>query len=254
MVWRVGRADSATPHSDPSGGQAPALHFIVPPSIIGLQFGTLRPGRAGIEVDWGAHPGSESRTCFRTNNDGYREYWIRGYLRCPFSYQRLPLDVCLQKVLFSGRAGVYQRTRSDWNAMRRPSGDQSGPEPARDGARARSIRIREKQPQLYIPNRLRISGDHADQEKEDHGGSGDSYSPRPSRSVIRRGRWFNLGRAIRHRVKQRYPVPALQFSSRPGAPPAPPGSGPHPAPAGPADGSMSLRCAPPAPPVRPASR
>ena len=51
---------SATPHSDPSGGQAPALHFLVPPSTIGLQFGTFRPGRAGIEVDWGAH--------FRTND------------------------------------------------------------------------------------------------------------------------------------------------------------------------------------------
>ena len=56
LVWRVGTVDSATPHPDPSGGQAPAL-----------QFGTLRPGRAGIEVDWGAHPGSESGTCFRTN-------------------------------------------------------------------------------------------------------------------------------------------------------------------------------------------
>ncbi len=53
--------DSATPHSDPSGGQAPALHFLVPPSIIGLQFGTFRPGRAGIEVDWGAN--------FRTNDE-----------------------------------------------------------------------------------------------------------------------------------------------------------------------------------------
>ena len=46
LVWRVGRVDSATPHSDPSGGQAPALHFLVPPSIIGPQFGTFRPRRA----------------------------------------------------------------------------------------------------------------------------------------------------------------------------------------------------------------
>ena len=69
MVQRIGTADSATPHPDPSGGQAPALHFLVPPSIIGLQFGTFRPGRAGIEVDWGAHPGSESGMCFRTNDD-----------------------------------------------------------------------------------------------------------------------------------------------------------------------------------------
>ena len=61
LVWRVGTVGSATPHSDPSGGQAPALHFLVPPSIIGLQFGTFRPRRAGIEVDWGAH--------FRTNDD-----------------------------------------------------------------------------------------------------------------------------------------------------------------------------------------
>ncbi len=60
LVQRIGTADSATPHPDPSGGQAPALHFLVPPSIIGLQFGTFRPGRAGIEVDWGAH--------FRTND------------------------------------------------------------------------------------------------------------------------------------------------------------------------------------------
>ena len=65
LVWRVGTADSATPHSDPSGGQAPALHFLVPPSIIGLQFGTFRPGRAGIEVDWRGH--------FRTNDEnGWR--------------------------------------------------------------------------------------------------------------------------------------------------------------------------------------
>ena len=65
LVWRVGTVDSATPHSDPSGGQAPrlaksstALHFLVPPSAIGLQFGTFRRWRAGIEVEWRAHPGS----------------------------------------------------------------------------------------------------------------------------------------------------------------------------------------------------
>ena len=77
-VQRIGTADSATPHPDPSGGQAPALHFLIPPSTIGLQFGTFRPWRAGIEVDWRAHPGSESGTCFRTNNEGrgadYEEY------------------------------------------------------------------------------------------------------------------------------------------------------------------------------------
>ncbi len=72
MVQRIGTADSATPHPDPSGGQAPALHFLIPPSTIGLQFGTFRPWKAGIEVDWRAHPGSESGTCFRTN----RPCWL----------------------------------------------------------------------------------------------------------------------------------------------------------------------------------
>ncbi len=67
MGQRIGTADSATPHADPSGGQAPALHFLIPPSAIGLQFGTFRRWRAGIEVDWRAHPGSESGTCFRSN-------------------------------------------------------------------------------------------------------------------------------------------------------------------------------------------
>ena len=58
LVQRIGAADSATPHPDPSGGQAPrlaksstALHFLIPPSAIGLQFGTFRRWRAGIEVD-----------------------------------------------------------------------------------------------------------------------------------------------------------------------------------------------------------
>ena len=74
LVQRIGAADSATPHPDPSGGQAPrlaksstALHFLIPPSTIGLQIGTLRRWRAGIEVDWRAHPGSESGMCFRSN-------------------------------------------------------------------------------------------------------------------------------------------------------------------------------------------
>ena len=43
------------PYPDPSGGQAPALHFLILPSAIGLQFGTFRQWRAGIEVDWRAH-------------------------------------------------------------------------------------------------------------------------------------------------------------------------------------------------------
>ena len=74
LVQRIGAADSATPHPDPSGGQAPrlaksstALHFLIPPWTIGLQFGTFRRWRAGIEVDWRAHPGSESGMCFRRN-------------------------------------------------------------------------------------------------------------------------------------------------------------------------------------------
>ena len=45
LVQRIGTADSATPHPDPSGGQAPALHFLIPPSTIGLQIGTFRPCR-----------------------------------------------------------------------------------------------------------------------------------------------------------------------------------------------------------------
>ncbi len=74
LVWRVGTVDSATPHPDPSGGQAPrlaksstALHFLIPPSAIGLQFGRFRRCRAGIEVDWRGHLGSESGTCFHSN-------------------------------------------------------------------------------------------------------------------------------------------------------------------------------------------
>ena len=63
-MQRIGTVDSATPHPDPSGGQAPALHSLIPPSAIGLQFGTFRRGRAGIEVDWRAHPGSESGHAF----------------------------------------------------------------------------------------------------------------------------------------------------------------------------------------------
>ena len=69
LVQRIGTADSATPHPDPCGGQAPALHFLIPPSAIGLQFGTFRRWRAGIEVDWRAHPGSESGTRFRSNDE-----------------------------------------------------------------------------------------------------------------------------------------------------------------------------------------
>ena len=69
LVQRIGAADSATPRPDPSGGQASALHFLIPPSAISLQFGRIGRWRAGIEVDWRAHPGSGSGTCFRTNDD-----------------------------------------------------------------------------------------------------------------------------------------------------------------------------------------
>ena len=56
LVQRIGTTDSATPHPDPCGGQAPALHFLIPPSTIGLQFGTFRRRRAGVmEGDWRAH-------------------------------------------------------------------------------------------------------------------------------------------------------------------------------------------------------
>ncbi len=70
LVQLIGTVDSATPHPDPSGGQAPALHFLIPPSAIGLQFGTFRRWRAGIEVDWRAHPVSGYGTCFRTKTGG----------------------------------------------------------------------------------------------------------------------------------------------------------------------------------------
>ena len=36
LARRIGTADSATPLLRPSGGQAPALHFLIPPSTIGL--------------------------------------------------------------------------------------------------------------------------------------------------------------------------------------------------------------------------
>ena len=74
LVQRICTADSATLHPDPSGGQAPrlaksstALHFLIRPSTIGLQFGTFRRRRTGMGGDWRAHPGSESGTCFRAN-------------------------------------------------------------------------------------------------------------------------------------------------------------------------------------------
>ena len=67
LVQRICTADSATPHPDPNEGQAPALHFLIPPSTIGVQFGTFRRRRTGMGGDWRAHPGSESGTCFHSN-------------------------------------------------------------------------------------------------------------------------------------------------------------------------------------------
>ncbi len=76
MVQRIGTADSARPHPDPSGGQAPTLHFLIPPSTIGLQIGTFRRWRAGIKVDWrarfrtnGVRGDSNGRARFRTNDE-----------------------------------------------------------------------------------------------------------------------------------------------------------------------------------------
>ena len=63
----LGTADSATPHPDPCGGQAPALHFLNPLSAISLQFGRFRPWSAGIEVDWRAHFGTNDES--RGRND-----------------------------------------------------------------------------------------------------------------------------------------------------------------------------------------
>ena len=70
MVQRISTVDSATPHPDPSGGQAPALHFLIPPSAIGLQFGTFRPWRAGIEVDWRAHSRTNDEMRFADYRSG----------------------------------------------------------------------------------------------------------------------------------------------------------------------------------------
>ena len=70
LVQRIGTADSAhAPTPTPAGDKPPRYIFSFRHRPIGLQFGTFRRRRAGIEVDWRAHPGSESGTCFRTNDD-----------------------------------------------------------------------------------------------------------------------------------------------------------------------------------------
>ena len=63
LVQRISTAGSATPR--PLRGTSPRATFSH--SAIGLQVGTFRPWRAVIKVDWRAHPGSESGTCFRAN-------------------------------------------------------------------------------------------------------------------------------------------------------------------------------------------
>ena len=50
LVQRIDAADSATPHPDPCGGQAPALHFLIPPSAIGVQFGMFRPASPAVQT------------------------------------------------------------------------------------------------------------------------------------------------------------------------------------------------------------
>ena len=69
---RTTLAMTPTPFLRPRGGRAPrlakssaALHFLIPPSTVGLRLGRFCRWRAGIEVDWRAHPGSQSRACFR---------------------------------------------------------------------------------------------------------------------------------------------------------------------------------------------
>ena len=68
LFWRLVRRQLESRGGPAHGwGRAPGQHSLIPRSAIGLQFGTFRRWRAGIEVDWRAHPGSESGTCFRTN-------------------------------------------------------------------------------------------------------------------------------------------------------------------------------------------
>ncbi len=120
LVQRIGTADSATPHPDPSGGQAPrlaksstALHFLIPPSAVGLQFGTFRRWRAGIEVDWRAHPGSESGTCFRTNGAGTRRWILPRPTPTPAGDKPLASRSLRPRYIFSfrHRPSVYNSAR-----------------------------------------------------------------------------------------------------------------------------------------------
>ena len=76
VVWysELARRILPRPTPTPAGDKPLASRSLRPRYIFsfrhrpfGLQFGTFRRWRAGIEVDWRAHPGSESGTCFRTN-------------------------------------------------------------------------------------------------------------------------------------------------------------------------------------------
>ena len=56
-------------------GQAPALHFFLLLSAGNSWCGKFRLQGSVLEVNWGVNPGSESGTCFRTDDDvggGYR--------------------------------------------------------------------------------------------------------------------------------------------------------------------------------------
>ena len=81
VVWYGESAQRILPRPTPApAGDKPLAsrslrpHYILLfwPTTIGLQFGTFRRWGAGIEVDWRAHPGSESGMCFRTNDDTCR--------------------------------------------------------------------------------------------------------------------------------------------------------------------------------------
>ena len=70
-LW-FGTADSAMPHPDPCGGQAPALHFLIAPTTIGQQLGTFRWWRTGIVIESRAHSRDNGRTrqvLLRLNNN-----------------------------------------------------------------------------------------------------------------------------------------------------------------------------------------
>ena len=96
LVRRTGTVDSATPHPDPSGGQAPALHFFIPPSATGLQFGTFRRWRAGMVVDWRPHFRAISSYELPRTHQGYEEpelsfgtaIWHSGFCHAPPRPQR----------------------------------------------------------------------------------------------------------------------------------------------------------------------